>query len=300
MIEKSLQVASDYFDKLMVQRSSYSVKSLIITEDKFQKEKDWKIFISQNDDGVKLNRGRQGSKDSGRVIWQNFVGMTKPEDASEKLLPLFIDAEIENNAWASKMIHLGSGHDHVFHLMHLALNNKITNFIIFNFDAHADMRDDDLLHSGTPFRYFFNQCKNQLSSYHIIQVGLNRFQQNTKDLVLDSAQVESIWSHEVSMERLQHKLQQLKITMKSMVPEETLIILSLDADVLSGAVMPAVSAVNPLGVEVTLVKKFAFELKKEFPQFQKVLGIYEYNPIYDDTSARGAKTLATFIYDWIF
>jgi arginase family enzyme len=299
MINRTTLIAPEYFDQLVVQRNPTLFKSSVVLPEQFQASKDYKFLIAQNDQGVILNRGRQGAKDAGRVLWQHFTNFTKPQNFSAKLCPVFVDSEIEKNEWCPHLIHLGSGHDHVFHLLKLGLDNNIKNFIILNFDAHADMRQDHLLHSGTPFRYFYNQHKNQIHHYEIVQIGLNPFQQNTRDLELPGAQVEILWSTACTQEKIQNSLQKIKKSSDKFSKDETLILVSLDADVLNHSVMPAVSAVNPTGLPLILVSNLFKDIKKEFSNYQKALGIYEYNPLYDNVSGAGAKTLATLMYDWI-
>ncbi len=296
---QSQNTMSDHFDQLERQRSPYLLKSLILQDPQRMQSQDWKFFISKNDTGVILNRGRQGAKDGGRVIWQHLINFTKPHNFSSKLYPCYIDSEIAKSEWCSKGIHLGSGHDHVFHLLNFALKNRIKNFLILNFDAHADMRQDNLLHSGTPFRFFFNQHKKEIEHYQLQQIGLNIFHQNPQDLELAGAKVEVFWSKESGFDRIKQSLEKIKQLFENFSKDETLIVVSIDADVFSGSAMPAVSAVNPTGLEVTLVANILSEIKKEFSSYQKILGIYEYNPLYDDISAKGAKTLAALIYEWM-
>lgn len=299
MNKVSQHTTPEYFNQLATERNPHLLKSLVVEDSKFNKIQDWKFLIGHNDHGVILNRGRQGAKDGGRVIWQHLINFTKQNNFSSKLCPCLIDSELDKTQWCTNLIHLGSGHDHVFHLLKLALNNKIKNFVILNFDAHADMRQDDLLHSGTPFRYFFNQHKSEIAHYHLLQIGLNAFHQNSQDLKLNGAEVEVFWSKDCSLEKIQQSFINIKKSVEKFSKEETLILISIDADVFSGSIMPAVSAVNPTGLQLALVNHLLADIKKEFSQYQKVLGLYEYNPLYDDISAKGAKTLAAIIYDWM-
>jgi formiminoglutamase len=80
--------------------------------------------------------------------------------------------------------------------------------------------------------------------------------------------------------------------------ENILPILSLDADALNAAYMEGVSAVNPRGLSLEVVSDifdFYFKLDTE----KKYCGIYEYNPLYDNLSAKGARILASLIYPYL-
>ena len=62
--------------------------------------------------------------------------------------------------------------------------------------------------------------------------------------------------------------------------------------------MEAVSAVNHQGLSLTTVK-IIFNTIKALQPTQQYLGIYEYNPIYDNLSQKGARALTDLIVSWI-
>ena len=59
--------------------------------------------------------------------------------------------------------------------------------------------------------------------------------------------------------------------------------------------MEAVSAVNPEGLPMQRVRDI-FAFYQDLPQQKKIYGIYEYNPVFDNLSCKGARTLAALIY----
>jgi formiminoglutamase len=61
--------------------------------------------------------------------------------------------------------------------------------------------------------------------------------------------------------------------------------------------MNAVSAVNPQGIEQNQIEYIMSLLKYQAPHAH--LGIYEYNPIYEDLSNKGAKFIAKMLFDWL-
>ena len=63
--------------------------------------------------------------------------------------------------------------------------------------------------------------------------------------------------------------------------------------------MPAVSAVNPWGISLNQLLEILAATKEILTEKKAAncyWGIYEFNPVFDNTSAVGAKTLATFLY----
>lgn len=295
----------DYFYQLASLRNLLTVKSLIGEANVNIPEGDslshgWNLVIGQNDKGVELNRGRVGSKDAGRVLLHHLSLMIKPIDTKVSLYPHLINPsfkELSPLLWRENILHLGSGHDHAYQFLELALNNGIKNFIIINLDAHADMRKDSLLHSGTPFRFFYEQHKSKIQRYSLYQFGLNPYSQNREDLVLEGAEVKVLWQQELTISKVKECLSTIQ---KEINHQDTLFFVSVDADILAGNVMSAVSAVNPRGLAPELLIEILVYLKKEFKIFQPKLGLYEYNPLYDDISGKAAKLLATMLYDWIF
>jgi len=74
------------------------------------------------------------------------------------------------------------------------------------------------------------------------------------------------------------------------------IFISLDVDVLESSAMSAVSAVNHNGMNISQLEFIMSMLKYHAPQAK--LGIYEYNPLYEDLSNKGAKLIAHVLFNW--
>jgi formiminoglutamase len=75
---------------------------------------------------------------------------------------------------------------------------------------------------------------------------------------------------------------------------EALYLFSLDADALESSLMEGVSAVNHRGLPYHFVEElltYALDVLRT-----KHFGIYEYNPVYDNLSQKGARSLSGLIY----
>jgi formiminoglutamase len=308
---KSFKNNEDYFDQLLIQRAPYQIKSRFSEWNQQSTCGEYLFWLMENDEGVQLNRGRRGSKDAGRVLLHHLGVMPLAEKDSSKLsfswhkskdFPSKLEEfNVDKNLWSNKMIQLGGGHDHVFHFLRLAHLNGAEHFTIINIDAHADMRRDDVLHSGTPFRRFFEQYKKNLKSFHLEQWGLNPCSQRPADLSLEGATVEVLWQDSLTKIRVEERLRVLKkILLKNASSKKSFFLVSLDVDVLEASTMSAVSAVNSKGLSLKTLRTVLKKLQHSLNEFHPQLGVYEYNPLYDDISSSGAKILAGLLYDWIF
>lgn len=82
-------------------------------------------------------------------------------------------------------------------------------------------------------------------------------------------------------------------------PSNELIILSLDSDALCSSFMEGVSAVNPNGLSLNFMQEAIQSYLKWTEGKRQVFGIYEYNPVYDNTSQKGAKALGALIHQFL-
>ena len=191
-----------------------------------------------------------------------------------------------------RLIQLGGGHDHIYPLL-MALESSYERILILNFDAHLDTRQDDKAHSGTPFR---NYDRDGSTSCELIQIGIHDYansvttqsplQRIQQQIIPKTAKTDGQLLQEISL-----------VFSKQQLSAQTLIVLSLDCDGLAAAEMEAVSAVNHNGFGSQLIRH-AIKLIKETPA-ATAMGIYEYNPIYDNLNQKGSRLLAALIYDYL-
>ena len=272
------------------------------------------ILTSGHDLGVCRNGGRRGASFAPKAILAVFKKMAlHPRNKSQtiKITPVDVPGEeedfvkfqqkqagliqeiIEQNSNTS-IIHLGGGHDHIYpFLLGLNYHKKIT---VLNIDAHLDTRLDTTVHSGTPFRQFSQEARGE---FNLIQLGIHNFcnvQGNYQKL--KRGKMEIISSDQLERASAKGSLPEF---LRERLPLESnaLTILSLDCDGLSCAYMESVSAVNPHGLSMQTVRDI-FNYYRNGIQHPPIAGIYEYNPLYDNLSQKGAKTIAALLYSLLF
>ena len=280
-----------------------------------------KILLSPNDQGVIRNQGKNGSRFAPKAIvnllkkqnnhlghqaneaillkdvWKSEFGDQSFENL-QKQSSMLIAKEIEHSSLKS-FAHIGGGHDHIFPLL-MAIDKckKYKNVLIINIDAHCDTRTDSISHSGTPFRDY---DKNGTKPFHLIQYGIHDFANSASTLTpLNRGSEKKIFHEE--LQRLSHNQTMIPKEMLASCPftisNETAVILSLDCDGLSGAQMSAVSSVNTLGVSLEHTLELIKELKR-ISQNKLIFGVYEFNPVFDNLSLLGCKSIVHLIYEFL-
>ena len=280
------------------------------------------LFIcSPCDEGVARNGGRRGARFAPLALKNILQRMQLPQghDLQATILelqpfPEFVQAtdfksanskpfdDFQTNQQQSvakamqlvsprQLIHLGGGHDHVYPLL-MALSEKYQNhykkMIIINLDAHTDTRVDPVNHSGTPFRQL---AKNSKLPFDLYQIGIKNFANPKDNFAWSYPHAQQIRIEGNSFAAIESQLHLIS-------QENCPIILSLDADYLSSSVMEAVSAVAIEGGHWETVLQI-LSWYKDLNQELNVLGVYEYNPLYDNLSQKGARVLANLIYNFL-
>lgn len=183
-------------------------------------------------------------------------------------------------------IQLGGGHDHIYPLLKAIEASGIQKILVINLDAHCDTRQDSLSHSGTPFRQFAKETK---TDFTLIQMGILPYANTTQTISpLENGKMVTLEPHTPPE----------SILKENPPSQDTHIIISLDCDVLPASIMEGVSAVNHEGVEMTQIQKIFRWSRSYLPQ--TTYGIYEYNPVYDNLSEKGARALSALIYRTFF
>ncbi len=190
---------------------------------------------------------------------------------------------------SSRIIHLGGGHDHIYPLLKSYADRK--KIVVLNLDAHADTRIDQEFHSGTPFRQFASEYQGE---FHLFQLGLHKFANSESTLTpLARGRMHVLWRKDMEDKK---NWEAFAAEMRKLIDDDTLVIFSLDADALSGEIMPGVSAVNGMGLKTNELFE-AWELYRSLPlKHEPVLGIYELNPVYDTLSGMSMRFIANFLY----
>lgn len=250
-----------------------------------------------SDIGVARNGGRRGARFGARAVLAAFEGLTLPPggrlswsestvaDASFDEIDFNESQERESElihiASDKTNVHLGGGHDHVYPLL-MSLQSTGKPIHVVNLDAHLDTRTDPLFHSGTPFRQF---AESKTVPFRLTQIGIHPFSNAESNYEeLRDAEMSIVGPDSIKT-----------ITFDD---QETTLF-SLDCDALSSSFFSGVSAVNPLGL--TRGQLYAiWDIYKNSVPHPPVVGIYEYNPVYDDASCSGAKFLAAFLYTVAF
>lgn len=287
-------------------RSSSKIKIDLLD---FKQSKDLKnIFIlSESDLGVVRNGGRRGSAFGPKAIINTLTKMTAHKQKScayssireQRSQKSFNDQQSEDTSSISKILseskgsiwHLGGGHDHIYPLLK-AINTSSKKILVINLDAHLDTRVDPIFHSGTPFRQFANEAE---GSFKIVQLGIHDFANELSNYQeLENGKMDVFTVSQLRRETSNYTTtaQFLDTIVKDF--SEYTIVLSLDCDAICAESMEAVSAVNHNGLQINFVRDI-FSWYFSLPQTRKYCGIYEYNPVFDNLSNKGSRTLASLI-----
>lgn len=267
------------------------------------------IMLASSDRGVRLNLGKRGTQWGAQTILHHFTKLQKTAFSSHPFLVTEVadafqeEVSLEDGQKSEALnitkamaktpkasVHLGGGHDHIFPLLKSYANAP--KIVVLNIDAHTDTRTDSFAHSGNPFRKFANAYQ---GDFHLFQLGIQRFANSPSTLSpLERGSMTVLYDEEVTgPQRLSLFLNQLQLTLNDQVR----FILSIDTDALNSSDFSAVSAVNPQGLKLETVLGIIRWYKEVCPH-ENIMGIYEYNPLFDDLHASCAKKLALFLYEF--
>ncbi len=276
------------------------------------------ILHSASDWGVCRNGGRRGSHYAPEAI-TTVLGKMAAHQLSAQLIAHSsvsdLNAEKENFVEAQQrevrtlantigefngqcIIHLGGGHDHIYPLM-ASLYSPGKKIKVLNIDAHMDTRTDHLPHSGTPFRQFSELAKDD---FELVQLGIHSFANSPSTTTpLAHSKMHCISFSQLEKEswgftRPIDELLQYHFSPQSAQSNgnKEVWILSLDCDALEAGIMEGVSAVNHQGIPLHTIAEIFKYFKQHAPRL--IAGLYEYNPIFDNLSQKGARALASLIY----
>jgi formiminoglutamase len=262
------------------------------------------IFFHQSDIGVIRNGGRNGARFAPKAIYSILKKLAWHGPWNHKITTHFfsdqkfekenfIDAQSKEFEKISEhlnksplSIQIGGGHDHIYPFLR-AISRKHKKIICFNIDAHCDTRTDKEPHSGTPFRQFTDL---QSTEFELHQIGIHSYSNSVTTMSpLSNAKVDFHFSP-IEM-NLNQKIESI---LKS-IDDDVAVVFSLDLDALEAGIMEGVSAVNHQGItsrEVQEILQTVLNSKKG----KKYFGFYEYNPLYDNLSQKGARFVASLIF----
>lgn len=260
------------------------------------------FLLSPSDQGVIRNGGRRGSKHGPNAILNQFKKFVRKKEHHFRCYEKTVTSELlEKNdfnlaqqkqneliaqALTSHSIHLGGGHDHVYPFAQ-SIAKKHQHLHIINIDAHLDTRQDHIHHSGTPFRQLQSELGERLS---LTQVGIHASANGEENY-------QGFPMHILTMTDLENPFDQL---VSEPTQEDTALLLSIDCDGIDASLMPAVSAVNPRGLERSHLTQIANFVRNYWRHHQHLyLGIYEFNPVFDHVSATSAKLMANYILELV-
>ena len=301
MDTRSVRTPPNFHDlsKQLEGRGAESLASLEV-----ERGGDVQFLLSESDWGVTCNDGRMGARFGPRAILACLKKMSIPKNPITWETHSISDGSLEKddfqraqeksrdtisthlqNSHPRYRIQLGGGHDHIYPLLKGLERNGAKKILVINLDAHCDTRLDDLPHSGTPFRQFSRETE---TDFTLIQVGILPYANTNQTLsplergemiiLEDDASLESILSYKKTA--------------------DTHCVISLDCDVLCSSIMEGVSAVNHEGIGLASIQKIFHWAQSHLTP--STYGIYEYNPVYDNLSQKGARALAALIYRTFF
>lgn len=265
-------------------------------------------LMAPSDLGVQLNGGRRGAAHGPEAIVHQFSRRQSPPRpiVVQDLLEHWPGGDLAQqqefhtralgelfHRWGvpPKLVHLGGGHDQIFPLLQALPKGRVR---LINFDAHLDTRDDPRPHSGTPLRQWMRQAPPGAS---VVQIGIGPWanpKENFQGPELQNMEVITI--DELLKWNPPHVPRAIQRAMFGDWDFDTLVV-SLDCDGLDASEFPAVSAPNPLGMSFGQFRSM-MELAHQVRVPRKVLGIYEYNPLFDDLGASCGRKLGQIIDDF--
>lgn len=283
------------------------------------------ILNSPTDMGVCRNGGRRGTafapdallcclkKMSDQSNIPKTLVMQISQEAEERAS--FVESQRQSSARTEyilgrlpklqKLIHLGGGHDHIYPLMSAFSRLDFTKPIhVINIDAHLDTRTDVLPHSGTPFRQFAQVSK---LPFFLTQFGIHNFSNHSSNY---SSLANEAKMNIYGVDELECLTQSftkpleanfLELTLGKINPhwKQSQLIISLDCDGLDASFMEAVSAVNHQGLPLKFVKQLISLVKASVQQQLSILGVYEYNPVYEGLSQKGARAISSLLHEFL-
>lgn len=259
------------------------------------------------DEGVRRNKGRVGAADAPQAIRKLLANtawhLGRPVYDGGDLRCDDGDLDGAHDRLAERVARLldqgqfplvlGGGHEVAFGSWsglnrHLGGRGRVG---IINLDAHFDLRRKwEQASSGTPFFQIAEQCAAQGSAFHYACLGVAETA-NTAALFA-RAQALGVW-HVLDEAMTQSDLPELLNGLDAFIARCDHLYLTIDLDVLPGAVMPGVSAPAARGVELAVIEPLIAHIRASGKL--RLADLAEYNPSLDQDN-RGARVAARLVH----
>ena len=256
------------------------------------------------DEGVKRNKGRVGAakgsdelkKAMGGFAWHlenrlydcGKVVADENLEKSQEELALHVTALLKNNHFP---LVLGGGHEVAFGSFMGAYNHFKDDIAIINFDAHLDLRENEVATSGTPFAQIASTCK----EFSYMCLGVSKAA-NTKALFAKAKALHVEYILDNKMTYLY--IAEIKKRVEIFLEKKKYIYITIDTDVFPSYQVPSVSAMSSRGVDVGIVYEVLKYLFDNYKEKIKLVDIAEYNPKYDINDI-GKKSISRLIFDLV-
>ncbi|MGY3894529.1 formimidoylglutamase [Aeromonas enterica] len=259
------------------------------------------------DEGVRRNKGRVGAADAPLAIRKLLANsawhLSKPVYDGGDLVCDDGDLDAAHDRLAERVaslldeghfpLVLGGGHEVAFGSWsglnrHLAGQGRVG---IINFDAHFDLRRKvDQASSGTPFFQIAEQCTAQGTAFHYACLGVAETA-NTQALFARADEL-GVW-YALDEAMTQAALPELLNGLDGFIARCDHLYLTIDLDVLPGAVMPGVSAPAARGVELAIIEPLIAHIRASGKL--RLADLAEYNPNLDQDN-RSARVAARLVH----
>ncbi|WP_314926312.1 formimidoylglutamase [Aeromonas piscicola] len=259
------------------------------------------------DEGVRRNKGRMGAAGAPLAIRKLLANsawhLTRPVYDSGDLACDDGDLDAAHARLAERVaslldeghfpLVLGGGHEVAFGSWsglnrHLAGQGRVG---IINFDAHFDLRRKvEQASSGTPFFQIAEQCTAQGTPFHYACLGVAETA-NTQALFARADQL-GVW-YALDEAMTQAALPELLNGLDAFIARCDHLYLTIDLDVLPGAVMPGVSAPAAHGVELAVIEPLIAHIRASGKL--RLADLAEYNPNLDQDN-RSARVAARLVH----
>ncbi|KWZ39860.1 formimidoylglutamase [Burkholderia savannae] len=260
-----------------------------------------------SDEGVRRNQGRIGAAHAPKELRRALAGLPATPhrtvfDAGDVVCDNG-DLEAAQDALA-RTVHdvldsggfplvFGGGHEVAWGTYgglraHLG-DTRRRSLLILNFDAHFDLRQSRPASSGTPFDQIARDCAARGLAFRYACLGVSDLA-NTVALFEHARRLGVHYTLDVDMQETQVGARVAQLD--ELLRDTDDVYLSIDLDVLPGAVAPGVSAPAVLGVPLSVVEALVRRVRASGKL--RAADIAEYNPLVDQDrqTARVAARLA--------
>ena len=257
------------------------------------------------DAGVRRNQGRVGAAEGPQAIrrmlaglpahafvrWHDAGDIRCEGDALEAAQEALAARVHELLMQQQRLLVLGGGHEIAWGSWqglrrYLDAREDGAPVLILNLDAHFDLRTSRPGSSGTPFDQMAEATAAAGLPFHYAVLGISQLG-NTPALFSRARALGVRWVEDVEMQAWCPQDIQKRLDVLLEAVEH--VYLSIDLDVLPGAVMPAVSAPAAYGVPLPVIEAAAMHVAASGKL--RLVDMAEFNP-HHDQDQRGARTAA--------